>query len=97
MGTYIYKCSDCDNVFKIEATIREKEEGKSKKFICPKCQSKNISQEFSAINFIKNAFKSANKSGGCCSGGNVCDINCELNKKEKEGCETKNNNSGCCG
>jgi len=69
MTTYKYKCSDCGNVFDIEATIQEKEESKSEKFICPKCQSKNIKQEFSAGNFIKNVFKSGGKAGGCCSGG----------------------------
>lgn len=57
MANYTYKCSDCGNVFGIEATIQEKEEGASEKFVCPKCQSKNIKQKFSAGNFIQNVFK----------------------------------------
>jgi len=65
MTTYRYKCSDCKNVFEIEATIEEKEEGKSEKFVCLKCKSKNIKQEFSVSNLIKNVFRSDNKSGGC--------------------------------
>lgn len=67
MATYKYKCSGCGNVFDIEATIKEKEEGKNEKFICPKCQSKNIKQEFSAGNFIKNVFRN-NKCCGNCRG-----------------------------
>lgn len=70
MATYEYKCSDCGNAFNIEATIREKEEGTSDKFACPKCSSKNIKQEFSAGNFIKNIFGGGKPSGGCCSGDN---------------------------
>ena len=69
MAEYIYKCSDCGNAFSINATIREKEEGKGEKFVCSKCKSKNIKQEFSAGNFIKNIFKGEKGSGGCCSGG----------------------------
>jgi len=101
MTTYSYKCSNCDNVFDIEATIQEKEESKGEKFVCPKCQSKNIKQKFSVINFIKNVFKSDGKSNGCCSDGNICDINYKPNNKkedkEKNCCENKNSNGGCCG
>lgn len=73
MTQYVYKCLDCGNVFDVAATIQEKEEGKSEKFVCPKCQSKKIKQEFSASNFIKNIFKNNSSSGGCCPGGNTCD------------------------
>lgn len=76
MATYTYKCADCGNIFDVHATIREKEEGKSSKFACPKCKSKNIKQKFSAANFIKNIFKS-DKTGGCCPGGG---------KNNKSGC-----------
>lgn len=97
MTTYNYKCSDCGNVFSVEATIQEKEEGTSNKFICSKCGSKNIKQEFSTINFIKNVFKSDGKSSGCCAGRNVCDITCKPDKDGKSDCGDKNNNGGCCG
>ncbi len=91
MATYAYKCSACGNSFDIKATIKEKEEAKSEKFSCPKCQSRNIKQEFSAVNFMKNVFKTDNKAGGCgCglpaqAGGGECDSNDE----ESAG--------GCCG
>lgn len=88
MATYAYKCSDCDNAFDIIATIKEKEEGKSDKFACPKCQSKNIKQEFSAVNFIKNVFRGDKKAGGCGCGGEVCGPNDKINRE---------NSGGCCG
>lgn len=65
MTTYTYKCLDCKNVFDIEATIEEKETGKSEKFICPKCKSRNVKHEFSAGNFIRNVFKGNDRAGGC--------------------------------
>lgn len=76
MAKYTYKCADCGNVFDIEATIQEKEEGKSEKFVCPKCQSKNIKQDFSAGNFLKNVFSGGKDKGGCCSGGNDASGSC---------------------
>lgn len=87
MATYAYKCSDCGNVFDIKATIKEKEQCQSEKFACSKCRSKNIKQEFSAANFIKNVFKGDKKAGGCgCGAGNR-----EDNKSNEE------NNDSCCG
>lgn len=97
MTTYKYRCSDCVNAFSIEATIQEKEEGVSNKFVCPKCGSKNIKQEFSATNFIKNIFKSDGKSSGCCSGGDVCDISCKPDEIGKSDCGDQNGNNSCCG
>ena len=97
MATYNYKCSDCGNAFGIEATIQEKEEGTSEKFICPKCRSKNIKQEFSASNFIKNVFKSENNAGGCCPEEDACDIGCKPDKSGKSGCGDKSSSGGCCG
>jgi len=97
MATYAYKCSGCGNVFDIEATIQEKEEGKSEKFSCPRCQSKNIKQEFSAGNFIKNIFKNGNKTEGCCSNGAVCGASRKPNEKENNNYEDKNSHGGCCG
>lgn len=77
MATYTYKCSGCGNAFDIEATIQEKEGSKDKKFACPKCQSKNIKQQFSAGNFIKNVFGSNKNAGGCCSEKNK-NIGCKI-------------------
>ena len=95
MTIYNYKCLKCENVFNIEATLKEKEEG-GEKFICPKCGSKEIKQNFSAVNFVKNIFASDNK-GGCCGGGDVCDISCKPDENNSSGCGDKKGNSGCCG
>jgi putative FmdB family regulatory protein len=65
MATYAFKCSACGAAFNLEASLKEKEAGKSEKFTCPECRSKNIKPEFSAANFIKNVFKADNKSCGC--------------------------------
>jgi len=67
MNTYNYKCLDCDSITEIKATIQEKEEGKSDKFACSKCKSKNIKQQIFVTSFVKNIFK--NKDGGCGDGG----------------------------
>jgi len=88
MATYAYKCSACGNAFEVKATIEEKEEAKNEKFSCPKCRSKSIKQEFSAVNFIKNVFKSDKKSDGRCSCGEARDSD---NKSGEE------NSGDCCG
>jgi len=71
MATYAYQCTDCENIFDIQATIQEKEEGKGAQFLCPKCKSANIRQKFSIIHFIKNAFKGDEKPESCCSDGDT--------------------------
>ncbi|MDO8668037.1 MAG: zinc ribbon domain-containing protein [bacterium] len=93
MATYTYKCSDCGEVFDVKASIKEKEEGKSEKFTCPKCQSKNIKQEFSAVNFVKNVFKGSEKTDGSCCGDSVCDTN---PKSEEKDCCGSDTNKSCC-
>lgn len=93
MARYTYKCSDCGSVFDIEATMQEKEEGKSEKFTCPVCKSKKIKQDFSPVNFLRNVFKSESKKSGCCSGEKICE---DDSPKEKKGC-CGNSNGGCCG
>lgn len=96
MATYSYKCSDCGNNFNVEASIREKEEGKSEKFACVKCGSKNIKQEFSAGNFLKNIFKGDKKPEGCRSGGCACGGETKSEAKEEGCCADKNSDGGCC-
>ncbi|MFH1657126.1 MAG: FmdB family zinc ribbon protein [bacterium] len=70
MAIYKYKCSDCGNIFDIQATIQEKEAGNGEKFICPKCQSKNIKSKVSVANFVKNICKGEDSCG--CSGDKGC-------------------------
>lgn len=91
MATYAYKCSACGNVFDLKATIQEKEAGE--KFACLKCGSKDIKQEFSAVNFIKNVFKRENQTGNCCSGENACAEDSE--PTGKDGVRDKKDSCGC--
>lgn len=86
MATYGYKCSACGQAFEIKATIKEKEEGKSEKFACPKCGSKNIKPEFSAVNFIKNVFTGELKAGACA---------CRPKKKSDERADKSGCGCGC--
>lgn len=87
MSTSIYRCLclDCGADFNVSATIEEKETGGGDKFVCPKCKSKNIHQQFSAGNFIKNIFRHENK-GGCGCGGGTCDSTSNSNDSQKNGC-----------
>lgn len=94
MPTYSFQCTACGNIFDLTASIQEKEEGKGEKFACPKCKSKNIKQEFSAANFIKNVFKKDAPACGCCPGGSVCGPQSAEDKKNN--CCGPDNNS-CCG
>ena len=94
MATYAYKCSACGQAFDLKATIQEKEEGK--KFACLKCGSKDIKQEFSAANFIKNIFKGENKNENFCSNENAGDR--EPTNPENDRDEDKKDSCGCgCG
>lgn len=95
MATYSYKCSDCSNKFDIEATIEEKEMNSKEKFVCPKCKSSKIKQEFSISNFFKSAFNNK-KSWECCSEKGSCSTTCESKRKDKKWwcCSWKDN---CCG
>lgn len=90
MAKYSYKCLVCGQVFDIQATIQEKEEGRDHKFACPKCRSKNVKQEFSAVNFVKNVFAGGNKAS-CCSNKNVCDDGA----KDKKGQDGQSGGCGC--
>lgn len=98
MANYAYKCSACGNVFDLKATIKEKEAGQSEKFACLKCGSKDIKQEFSAVNFIKNIFKRENQTKNCCAGDNACADDGESASLEKDSDEDKKDSCGCgCG
>lgn len=87
MTIYTYKCLDCDNIFKIEATIQENEENVGDKFICSKCQSENLKQEFSVGNFFRNVFNGDSGGSGCC----------ETKKGSGSCCSDKKDKGGCCG
>lgn len=101
MATYTYKCLDCAVSFDVEATIKEKEDGRGESFMCPKCGSANIKQEFSITSFVKNVFKDDEEKGGCCSDKNCCDVDCapEENDPSCGGscCSSKKGGGSCCG
>ena len=42
MPLYDYQCQDCQSVFEVRATFKEKQEGLKPK--CPQCQSKKTRQ-----------------------------------------------------
>ena len=95
MASYTYKCLNCGERFDIKASIQEKEEAKSEKFVCPHCGSKNIKQKFSAANLLLNAVKGENRSGDCCSSDQDCGCNSQANQKE-ENCCGDDHGKGCC-
>ena len=46
MPLYSYQCEECEDVFEVRASIKEKESGLEPE--CPKCHSKNNRQLISA-------------------------------------------------
>ena len=47
MPIYEFRCEDCDEVFEVRASIKEKEAGLELK--CPKCESENARQLLSHV------------------------------------------------
>jgi putative FmdB family regulatory protein len=47
MPIYEFHCEDCDEVFEVRASIREREDGLELK--CPKCESENTRQLISRV------------------------------------------------
>ena len=80
MPTYRYRCKDCSSRFKVQATIREMEEGEAVKFACPSCRSRSVKKIFSLGNFFGNIFAKEKKC--CCEGGSCSSIP----KIEKKSC-----------
>lgn len=73
MSQYRCQCSACGRVFDVQASLREREEGRSEKFACPQCRSEKVKPVFSPVNFIKNIF-CGGRTESCCSGkDNCCD------------------------
>ena len=52
MPRYDFHCTDCRDKFELQLSLAEREDSKSEKKVCPKCQSMNISQAISAGNII---------------------------------------------
>lgn len=51
MPTYDYQCQDCDLVFEVVATIRQKQAGLSPR--CPRCGSVETLQAFRSLTFLR--------------------------------------------
>ena len=63
MPTYKYKCRNCNSVFTVRASIKEKTDGLVLK--CPDCSGKDVFQLFNSIGIIGS--NSGNKNKGCSS------------------------------
>jgi len=53
MPTYNFTCGDCQHNFTIKASIQDKEKNSKEIFVCPKCKSTNIKQNFRPASYIK--------------------------------------------
>jgi putative FmdB family regulatory protein len=61
MPLYDYQCQDCNAVFEVRATFKEKEQGLKPK--CPQCQSKKTRQILTTGLFVAHGNKEC--SGNC--------------------------------
>ncbi len=51
MPTYDYQCRDCEHVFEIRATFKQKEAGLQPE--CPECHSTVTQQAFRSVMFVR--------------------------------------------
>lgn len=65
MSVYTFKCQKCGKKFEVIASLKEKEEGKAKKFGCPECGCVETKPVFS----LKTFFGKDKEGGGCCGTG----------------------------
>ena len=69
MPTYEYRCQDCDHVFEVFATFKQKAAGLQPE--CPQCHSSRVRQAFGSVMLIRNSSGGIAPlpAGGCCPGG----------------------------
>jgi len=74
MPIYNFQCDDCETIFDVRASFKEKEAGLKPE--CPQCHSQNAHQRISAGWFVVSDQNSANvaqaPSCGCSPGGGCC-------------------------
>lgn len=61
MPLYSFFCHTCENKFEQRMTFSQFE---SKDYVCPKCDSENITQTFGELNIIKNKTEKQEKKVG---------------------------------
>lgn len=67
MPVYDYQCQNCNTVFEVRATFKEKEQGLKPK--CPQCQSKKTRQVLTSGLFVMHGNKECSgKCGPNCGG-----------------------------
>lgn len=72
MPLYEYQCQDCQAVFEVRATFKEKEEGIKPE--CPQCQSKQTRQLLTSGLLLRVVSDNAPQGGCACGtgGGSGC-------------------------
>lgn len=65
MPLYDYQCQDCEAVFEVRATFKEKEEGLKPE--CPQCQSKQTRQLLTS-GLLLHVVSDNTPQGGCACG-----------------------------
>lgn len=70
MPTYVYQCLECEEIFDVQAPIREKEAGLHP--ICPRCEAQHTRQLITAGLFVKaggSAGRMPPAGSSCCGSG----------------------------
>jgi putative FmdB family regulatory protein len=73
MPTYEYRCDDCDHIFEVFATFKQKAAGLQPE--CPRCRSKRVRQAFGSLMIIRDSTGGVSvvpPGGGCAGGGAGC-------------------------
>ena len=70
MPLYDYQCQDCQTIFEVRATFKEKEAGL--KPACPTCQSQQTRQVLTSGLLLRIISDNAPEGGCACGGGSGC-------------------------
>jgi putative FmdB family regulatory protein len=68
MPRYEFQCNQCKEKFEVSLSIKDKE---SAKIVCPKCESEDTVQVYSAIN-VNTKYSAKNGFNGCCGDCSCC-------------------------
>lgn len=67
---YAYVCERCSASFTVKATLAEKERGLAP--VCPRCQSREVSQDFSGVGMLRGSGTVGPSGCGPGSGAGCC-------------------------
>lgn len=56
MPLYDYRCQECNRVFEVKLTLKEKEQGVTPS--CPECMSSQVVQEFAPVGYVRQRSRS---------------------------------------